>query len=348
MADAASSAVPSSLAPFQEPMRTLVGRVRNVDIRAFEVSSTDRIAVELRPAALACLDEAQALLTGILEECDRLIKGAQRPQRAASGLSFDLAMDVTVAAMFGSHREVAQIAFIADLELRKRRERLELAEEKSGAVQLLSECDSSLRQVCKAMSAVDAAIARAESIPAKLDFTFELETSLLIRRTYALLRARILALGEPTPETLRAQFRSAGTLLAMFVGWEAYAKLRVSDRLLIRDLQGRILEWLRRGPDASIPAGLRLWQDLVACVEIFSLVNLRQELIEHDTSSVHELRALIQAESGTEVRPAIRRILDRLNGFDQELDQLLASNAVTIAALRPMIERLAGRLELSE
>lgn len=147
---------------------------------------------------------------------------------------------------------------------------------------LLSACDSSLRRLRKALNAVDVIIASASSVPPLLDFSSELQTSLAVRRALAKFRARLGSDGPPTSESLRGRLRSIGTQIAILVGWDVHPELRVRDRLVMRGLQLRILAWLRGEGDASNPMGLRLWQGFVACVEMFSLVNRRQELVAHD------------------------------------------------------------------
>ncbi|MGN6104308.1 MAG: hypothetical protein ACTHU0_04330 [Kofleriaceae bacterium] len=328
--------MPSSateLANFQEPMRALVSRSKRIDIRAYEIATADRVAEELQPITLALLGDARALLGAILEVQQAVQPPAGDPSSSAwaSHLPFEREIDAAVATKLGSRRAVEEIAFIAQLELRQREDRLGRIGARHGATALLGECDSSLRRVRKALNAVDAAIAKAEDVPPLLDFTSELGTSLAVRRAYAKFRVRLKLDGEPAPEALRARLRAAGTAIAILVGWDAYPEMRVQDRLLLRDLQQRILGWLRGGQDSTAAAGLRLWQDLGACVELFSLINLRQELVAHDAAVV---RGLVEAApSGAALRAALRP----LEGLDPELDVLLH-------AANPEDEREAGAL----
>ena len=338
----------ATLATYQEPIRALVLRGNGVDIRAYEIASIDRILAELQPVTLSLLGEARALLGSILDShgdaavAEPTVE-AETGSVWASHLGFEQEIDAAVASKLGSRRAVDEIAFIAQLELRQREDRLSRVRSTQGPVALLGECDSSLRRIRKALNAVDAAIASAESIPPLLDFTSELQTSCAVRRAYAKLRARILLGGTPTEAALRARFRAAGTQIATLVGWDAYPEMRVQDRLLLRELQQRILAWLRGGSESTPAAGIRLWQDLAASVEMFSLVNRRQELVAHDSLAIRELFA-----KGESLRPdaAMMQALASLEGLDQELDELLASSQPPPPADRlvAIVARLAIQL----
>jgi hypothetical protein len=333
------------LAQFHAPMRELVVRARTIDIRAYEIANVECIAAELQPSTLCLVREGRALLASILDRCTefepvvRLGDSTATPVPNAY-LPFERAIDATMANI-GSQEVVEEIAFIAQLELRQREDRLERIRASQGAVALLGECDSSLRRIRKALTAVDAAIAKVEHVAPSLDFTSELHTSLAVRRAYAKFRARVLAAGEPTPDTLRARFRGAGTQIALLVGWDIYPDMRVQDRLVLRDLQQRILEWLRGDDTATAASGLRLWQDLAGCIEMFSLVNRRQELVEHDSKLVRELWEAVDGPLPFEHALEAMRALE---GLDRELDELLARASVDIAALRPILRRLTQQL----
>jgi len=328
----------AELAHFQEPMRELVIRGRQVDIRAYEIASIERVISELQPTTLALLRDTRALLGDLIDTQQNAASTLEEPASTwASHLPFEHELDAAVATKLGSRQAVEEIAFIAQLELRQREERLMRITARQGATALLGECDSSLRRVRKALNAVDAAIAKAESVPPRLDFTSELQTSLAVRRAYAKFRARLNLEGEPRPDTLRSRFRAAGTQIAILVGWDAYPEMRVQDRLLLRELQLRVLGWLRGGPEATTAAGMRLWQDLAGCVEMFSLINRRQELVAHDSAIV---RALVDGER-SESDPELREALRPLDGLDRDLDDLLAGPRLAGDQVAAVLARLA-------
>lgn len=325
-------------------MHGLVLRGQAIDMRAYEVAGVEQIVAELQPLTLANLREGRDLLGAILDSCQQLppadrIGGDEPSPMWSSYLPFERAIDATMARL-GSHQAVDEIAFIAQIELRQRQERLERVRAAQGTVALLTECDSSLRRIRKALNAVDAAIAKVEDVAPLLDFTSELQTSLAVRRAYAKLRARIVAGGEPAPDQLRARFRGAGTQIAVLVGRPVYPEMRVHDRLLLRELQQRMLDWLRGGPGMTPAAGLRIWQDLTGCMDMFALVNRRQELVEHDGAIVRALAARV--DEPTLVDDLHDQLL-ALEGLDPELDRVLAGEGLDAAALRPIMTRLAAQ-----
>jgi len=125
----------------------------------------------------------------------------------------------------------------------------------------------------------------------------------------------------------------------MLVGWEVYPSLRVRDRLHLRELQRRILDWLRSANDPAM--GLRVWQDLEAFIRMLSQINRRQELIEHDTQVVAAVSASIATCSEPALPEATIELLARLEGLDDDLDALLASpERSSPERWRAMFERL--------
>jgi hypothetical protein len=337
------------LARFQDPIQAIVSRGRALDLRGFEIAPVERITGELQPATLDLLGETRKLLGSVLECCEPSVARGTADEAAeslrTSFLTFDRAIDETVATkQIGSLRAVEEIAFMADLELRQRTERLTRVGPVQGAAALLGECDSSLRRIRKALNAVDAAIATAADVPPRLDFASELETSLAVRRAYAKLRARLVGVGEPTAGTMRARIRAVGTQLASCIGWDVYADMRVGDRLVLRDIQRRVLEWLRGENDATPAAGMRLWQDLAGCLEMLVLVNRRQDLVAHDAAVVRD--ALARLAPQCDVDSATWHRLRELDGLDPELDELLLLPPPPRGLLDPILARLASRLGL--
>lgn len=197
------------------------------------------------------------------------------------------------------------------------------------------------------MTSIDVALARAGFGEAMLDFASELEVSLRVRRVCAKLRRRVLAGGDPTPDSLCARLRSAGTAIAMLVGWEVYPCLRVRDRLQLRDIQRRILDWLRHDKDAT--AGLRLWQDLVSFMQMLSQVNRRQELVAHDRRVIREAYARVTESASEALAAETLALLAPLEGLDDEIDALIASaDRDRRGAWSSPLERLARALAVTE
>lgn len=351
ISDQRDGAVPrvGALRAFRERMAPLAADVKAIDLRHFETLAADRSSQELLPITVRSVKDARVLVADVLDACARAGDGGTAPDDQTAALNapflpFERALDAAVEGGVASLRAVEDIAFIVQLELRQRDERLGRITAASGSLAVIGECDSALRRVRKGLAALDLAIARAEGLAPTLDFSSELHDSLRVRRAYARFRVRLLALadGAATRE-LYPRMRAAGTHIAMLVGWDAYPLLRVRDRLQLRELQQRILEWLRPELRDDHTAGTRLWQDVVGFVEMLALVNRRQELVEHDARLVADLlrrvQGLDQLDDGT------RAQLDALDGMDDELDRLLAAEAApALRAWQDALQRIALRL----
>ncbi|MBX3261290.1 MAG: hypothetical protein KIS83_21470 [Rubrivivax sp.] len=340
---------PSELIEFKAKLASLADRVLAVDIRAYESMPPDQLASELQPVVTELLTAANALIADVLDAYGNVRVEAEPGAAGAGALSspyavFEHAIDAAIAAQTTSSLQaVGDIAFLAHLELRQRAARLEHVTWCRSAIAIVGECDSALRRVRKALTSIDVAFARAGIGEATFDFASELEVSLRVRRACAKLRGRVLAAAEPSEETLYVRLRSAGTAIAMLVGWEVYPSLRVRDRLQLRELQRRILDWLRQDKDPT--AGLRLWQDLVTFIRMLSQVNRRQELVEHDTRTVLELADRLATVERESLSDDALDLLASLEGLDDEVDQLLASRSRSLRdAWREPIARLARTL----
>ena len=259
-------------------------------------------------------------------------EGAAPPGESldAPYVPFERAVDAAVDARTdGSARQaVGDLAFLAQLELRQRKARLERVAACRSAVAIIGECDSALRRIRKVLTAIDVAFARAGIAPQSLDYASELRISLCVRRACAKLRASIVAPGEPTPAALRARLRRAGTAIAVLVGWDVYPHLRVRDRLALRELQRRILDWLREGAEPT--SGIRLWQDLAAFLRMLAQINRRQELVDHDARLVRAARD--ELVGAAVVHEELLARLSSLEGLDEGIDALLRPPPCTDAA----------------
>lgn len=313
-------------------------RSRDLDIRAFEVAPPERIFSDLVARITALIAEVNALLGGILDEVtppggDELPDAAWGGEGAAEPAAATTPGAATAA--------LEEIAFIARIELRQREQRLQRLAPGQDLATVLSECDSALRRVRKALEAVDRAIAHAAALPRLLDAAHDCETALAVRRAYAKFAAGVRPDEAPTSVTLRARLRLAGTRVAMFVGWSTYPHLRVQDRLLLCRLQHRILDWLRT-PGAADLEGIRLWSDFAACVAMFRQINRRPELVAHD---LEVLTRIGEAQRAGEPAARWRSLLERLEGLDPELDRLLRDGeAADAGTLARVIARLAREL----
>lgn len=341
----------AALASFQQLLLAVVRSAAEIDIRGYELASVPRLLAELRPATLKLVGEARSLVASLLQACETLerptpIVRSIPPYRVSEGLDrrFEMAVDAAVASNRMSLDVIEEVAFMAQLELRQRAERLERVTLDCEAATLLSDCDSILRRVRKSLNAVGSTIARALGVPALAEYTSELTSSLAVRKALAGFRARVTKGGDPPENKLRERFSYISNQIEILVSWDIYSGMRVRDRLLLRSLQQRLLAWLN-GQKVSVEAGMRLWSDVSACAEMFALVNRRQELVEHDAAFLAQCTANLRAQPpDAAVDAAFFRSMRALDGLDTELDALLKRPPPppVIQELLPVVERLHG------
>lgn len=339
----------AALPIFQQLLLDVVKGCAAIDIRSYELASVARLLAELRPATLKHLSEARSLIASLLDTCEVM----QRPYPMVRSLPpvaisqvgdrrFERAVDAVVASNRVSFEAIEEMTFMAQLELRQRAERLEQLLPDCEAATLLSECDSSLRRLRKSLNAVGLTIARVLGVPPLAEYTSELETSLAVRRALASFRTRVTKGGEPAANKLRERFSYISNQIEILVSWDIYSGMRVRDRLLLRGLQQRLLAWLNtRNPTPE--SGVRLWQDIAGCVEMFAMVNRRQELVEHDAAFLAQTIAALNAEpADTPVNAEFWRTLRAIEGLDIQLDALLKKPAPQVQTLLALLEPLAS------
>jgi hypothetical protein len=345
----------AALATFQQLLLSVVKGCAEIDIRSYELASVARLLAELRPTTLRLLGEARSNIASLLAVCETLERPHSSPRsippyEVSQGTDrrFEWAVDAVVAANGVPLDALEQVAFMAQLELRQRTERLERVTLGCEAATLLGECDSALRRLRKSLNAVGLTIARVLGVQPLSDYRSELESSLAVRRGLAGFRTRVTKGGEPSADKLRERFSHISNQIEILVSWDIYSGLRVGDRLLLRGLQQRLLAWLNTR-NASPEAGMRLWQDVAACVEMFALVNRRQELVEHDAAFLSQgVAALGTQPIDAAVDATFWRDLRAIEGLDPELDAWLKRPAPQARALLAVLERLNDQFRRSQ
>lgn len=343
------------LTAFQPRLACTFGEAKRADLRNFRTLSAERawrqiVARASLPIVARITADARTVVSELLAACEACkAVDTSQPNGALppAFLSFERAMDSAVRALdevAGPIQAVEDIAFLVQLELRQRADRITRLSETSDPLMVIGECDSALRRVCKGLGAVDAAIAAAAQVRPVIEFASELRESLVVRRAYAQVRGYFVASGTPPEDAIESALRGAAARIDMLAEGEVSPLLRVGDRLQLLDLQDRIRTWLSSPPCHRALDGKRLWQDMLAFVEMVSFVNRRQELIEHDREALAKLLALPDDPSaGAEVEAERARLLAAIEGRDDELDAL-ARRAAGPAELRPLLEALADRL----
>lgn len=292
----------------------LAAEVEAVDLRSFEVVEPSAEMARL----VMCVDELAARAVRITKT---IVARFDQPEPEPKDGAFGPDEITAVRAV-----ELGSIAFVAQLELRQCRERLAI---RSGfdLLAVLDECDRTLRRILRALHALDDGLATELSQPRCLDDRDVLARSLRVRACYAELATQILRLPEADPGNVKRLLRLVGTTLAMLVGKPVYPELRVGDRLQLRGLQYRILNWLRgEGAPGTSSSGLQLWSDVIAFLGVLRQVNQRPELLDYDARVLERARgALRSAPQGARWPDELLASLTSLRGKDSGIDALLAS-----------------------
>ena len=330
------------LATYQRSVRALFARVRDIDIATYESAPRAILRDKLQSCTSHVLEDANHLLGELLEDCEPAGPTSGHPSAAFEPASGEVDL--------GSSYEsgLADIAFIAQVELRHRAARLARFSSVESDGTLLAECDGALRRVTKALGAIDRALARAANTPTCLDLDFDsdLELSLRIRRTYARFRTKVLdidvsACGSTSREHVKARLLATGREIAVLVGLPLYPFLRLADRNQLRGLQHRLIALLR-AETLDVVASLRLRSDVVSFASMLAQVNRRQELFDHDSRIVIRVVAsLTRLDALTEESAANLR---HLEGRDEDVDTLLQGGRRDLAAWAPVLTRLAQEL----
>jgi len=341
------SALPDFL---RAELQRVVGSVSGLDIRSYETMPPEALLVELKPMVMDGLEEAISVTRKVVAEFDDRGDevGVETEDGESDGFQrgFDFELDKLVAGTSTSQttgeRQIADVAFMASVELRERRVRVERLGSRLDGMQMLSDCDGALRRILKSLAAVERVICDAYELDATLGFETELDVSLQTRRTLTRFSRQIIAAQPPTAETLVARMRGAGIQIAKLIGRDIYPDLRIRDRLQIREFQDKILSWLRGESGYDVRTGQRMWQDLVGFLNILATVSRRQELVEHDSRVVAKAWAELFAGSTPPcVSDTLSSELQTLFGLDPEVDALLASSdASRPVAWRAPLERL--------
>lgn len=266
---------------------------------ASEVAEWDTVAAEAQersdawaasvPPGVAFVERAIELFSQLLE--------VERPGDAARSSTELLVLDeaslgqqLHLVAASGAASAVPDVAFVARLEAGQMLESLQRFGPADSKWVFLDRCQRVRRHLLRSLTALGRVIRERSGGPTVYQwFVDELGRSLVCRRILAALWARV----EKTREfDVGRRLRLAGTAIAILQGHNAYYELRLSDRITLRELQGRVLAWVKSLRE-SPRAGAALLQDLEGFVSLTRQINRRSELIEHDRFLVPRLLAEI-------------------------------------------------------
>jgi hypothetical protein len=325
-------------ANLQKELQRVAETAIAIDVRQFEEAARARVATELIPAITSVLADGISVLGRILEHYETtrneagLIPSTDAVAVQGHGEHFYEEIESLMSTASGTGR-IADIAFMARWELERKQQGLREIPDQDDPWKVIAECGSARRRLVKSATAVALAVAEHEGIPTALEASYvtELKRSLETRRIYAIFRRRLREAGPFQVHNARACLRAGGTAIATMVGRDVYEDLRVSDRIQLRRLQRRILEWLRGDDGFDTESGRRLWGDLETCSDLLLQVNHRAELCQHDEKSLHEvLEELADEDQERTGLPAhLLPRIELLLGRDPVIDELIGRVAET-------------------
>lgn len=176
---------------------------------------------------------------------------------------------------------IVDVAGMASMAVEAKKRLIEQIDETTDHWQVIDRCDSSLRAIVRTVTALEHALAAFAGDSPLLVADDELDKGLRIRRLYEKFRRAIREHAAAEDRPLVQRIRSAGTSLAILVGHHEYPLMRVGDRILIRKLHQRVIEWIT-APAHDEVDGRHLCSELLSVAELLMAISSRAELIEYD------------------------------------------------------------------
>ncbi|MEM9554736.1 MAG: hypothetical protein AAGC60_10790 [Acidobacteriota bacterium] len=340
-----SSDIVSSLPSFDELARrfdTLITRLERVDIRVPEDSALIGIASDLVPTVTHLLRRGIELLDDVELRYQGGSTEVAKSDDADTLQHIGLMISTELAA-----RDLSDVAYFARAELRAAHERLVDTETRygnriEGQLVLASSCESSLHALRKALVSVESALYEFEETQAPKRQWFDVEISLQIRKLYWNLR-RETQRADSHPDDLEQQLRRVLYRIVAFRELSVYPFLRFDDRVYLRQLLKRILDWLN-SERRDQQTGSQIWQDLSSFTELLVQVSHRQELRDHDRELLGRAAHRIEHFPGRQLPPELLREMRALLGLDEALDELIESEVRDTAAWRGPLETTRAQL----
>lgn len=316
----------------------IIRRVEQIDVRVPEDSALIGLASDLVPRITHMLRDGIDVLEQVEAAYDPSPDDLPEvPDDDLFGIGLQISAEL-------ASRDLRDVAYFARADLRSALDALvQISTRRNGFIAMASLCESGLRKLRKGLVSVESALYEFEGQAAPERQWFDVQVSLQIRRLYRNLRREthqrdVSASAGALEDGLRAVLYR----IVAFRELTIYPFLRVDDRVNIRRLVKRILEWLNATRRDAMQ-GRRLWQDLVGFTEILFQVSYRQELQDWDRDVVEKTwRALFDREDAPRELPdLLHRELETLAGLDDELDALLdADEAPPVEAWRAPLSRL--------
>ncbi len=319
----------------------MISQVESAEVRVPEDSALISLATDLVPKVTHLVREGIDLLATIEATYGPAYDSFENEE--PSSLS---QIGLQISTEFAA-RDLIDMVFFARADLKNSLEVLiASATHQHDQMTLASNCESGLRRLRKALISVESAIFEFEGHTPPKRHWFDVEVSLQIRKLYWNLRRETGEESRTKNKSLERRLRSVLYRILAFRELGVYPFLRVDDRVNMRQLMKRILDWLNSN-ERNEALARRLWQDLSNFAEILVQVSHRQELQDHDLRLVSKAwRALFPFGAKRRTVPdELLAELQSLLGLDDELDRLITDKPTQLVeAWRQPLKRLQAQL----
>jgi hypothetical protein len=336
-------------ADLQKQLDHLLQRADGMDFTVSEETQRVPAITEVVPGVQQLLESAVEVLRAMqqLYESDAVLQKVVPEDSDPDSLTdIGVLISTEMAA-----RGIADLAFVARGDLMSCRQELTKAVDRGSFWQMASRCDTGYRHLRRALISVESAIYEFEGREPPKRPWVDLSSSLEIRRAFGVLRRSVLGDENDPTLTVEERLERMAERLVALRGERYYPLLRFDDRVAVRRLYQRIVDWQEGRADEET-TGQRLWRDVVGFTELLRQINHREELREHDLkalgSLLHEMgprSAAVQPSAGNPVSDRALELLESLRGLDNELDALLAQLDISQdppnpEEVRAVVERL--------
>ncbi len=333
----------ASFEDFAESFADLIHKVEGFDARVPEDSALIGLASDIVPEVTRRLREGISLLKEVEAFYDPAKSNVPKPEDEDTLFFIGKMISTELAS-----RDLFDVAFLARNELGAALEKLEkTALARSDGVALASHCESGMRCLRKALVSVESSVYEYEERKAPDRHWVDIELSLQIRKLYWNLRNETEYAAHEDEDDLESRLRRVLYRIMAFRELSIYPFLRVDDRVHLRDLLKRILEWLN-SDEREQKIAEQLWADLSSFTELLVQVSRRQELQEFDRELVTRIYQQLfdrVDEPVQGVTPIQLAELEKVLGLDEELDDLICNRIAYVEAWRQTLERVIHQLE---
>lgn len=278
----------------QSSIKNIVLKLQNIDLKKYEEATYQYILNNLQLELTPLFDEWQAFLNKIdthyaiiLSESNKIPNNNIQGEIESSNLEDDIDLSTPISQLSNT---IAIAKWDYEWKVAALTSKLESEDSLSLLLSICNICSA----IFKGSQAIEETLCNYEAIEPDELFANrskeQLIISLEIRRVYTKFSKMVSEENwandiELTTMIIRERLRRIGSAIAVLYGRDVFSHLRVSDRVLIKQLQQRILNWLSN-KTVDLEMGKTIWQDVCSFAELLTEINNRAELIQHDNQTL--------------------------------------------------------------